>query len=113
MQLPLNLVPGESQKIYLKVGLSLRENASQIIKDAPLEQITRIMDLSKYLAGAGNIDIFDNPVEPFWDNEKKRVIGFKVLDQSNDQELYIELQTSKKKTYSDISKWYDFPNLKN
>jgi hypothetical protein len=108
--LPINIEPGTSKKLYLKTGLSLGPKASKLISGAPHEVKSKIMALSKYLAGKGMIDIFDNPVTPYWDENKTKVMGFQVDDQINDQVILISFRTSKNNSYGDDSSWYDFPN---
>ena len=107
--LPINIEPGTSIKLYLKTGLSLGSKASKLISIAPLEAKTKIMVLSKYLAGEGMIDIFDNPVTPFWDEKKATVTGFRVDGQENDQVIFISFRTARNNSYSDESRWYEFP----
>ncbi len=107
--LPINIEPGASAKLYLKAGLSLGSKASKLISDAPSVTKSKIMVLSKYLAGKGMIDIFDNPVTPFWDKKKTTVTGFKVDGQESDQVLLISFRTARNNSYSDDSRWYEFP----
>ena len=66
------------------------------------------MILSKYLAGEGMIDIFDNPVTPFWDEKRTKVTGFRVDSRENDQVILISFRTAKNKSYVDDSSWYEF-----
>jgi len=106
--LPINIEPGTSTKLYLKIGLSLGPKASKLISDAPSEAKSKIMELSKYLAGKGMIDIFDNPATPFWDEKKVKVMGFRVDDQTHDQIIVISFRTAKNNSYGDDSRWYEF-----
>lgn len=110
--LPLNIEPGTSTKLYLKIGLSLGSKASKLISAAPPEVKTRIMVLSKYLAGKGMVDIFDNPVTPFWDEKKTNVTGFMVESRENDQVILISFRTARNNSYIDKSRWYEFPIYK-
>lgn len=106
-QLPLNIQPGTSTKLYLKSGISLGPKASKIISEAPPEIKSKIMELSKYLAGKGQIDFFDNPVTPHWDGNK--VMGYAVDSQLNDQIILISFKTAKNNSFGDESRWYEFP----
>ncbi|MCK4794334.1 MAG: hypothetical protein KAV87_61975 [Desulfobacteraceae bacterium] len=106
--LPINIEPGTSIKLFLKTGLSVGLKASKLISAAPPEAKSRIMVLSKYLAGEGMIDIFDNPVTPFWDEKKTKVTGFRVDSQENDQVILISFRTARNNSYLDDSRWYEF-----
>jgi hypothetical protein len=106
-QLPLNIQPGTSTKLYLKSGISLGPKASKLISEAPPDIKSQIMELSKYLAEKGRIDFFDNPVTPHLDGNK--VIGFAVDSQVNDQIILISFKTAKNNIFGDKSRWYEFP----
>jgi len=106
--LPINIEPGTSIKLFLKTGLSLGPKASKLISNAPPEEKSRIMILSKYLAGKDMIDIFDNPVTPFWNEKKTKVIGFRVDSQESDQVILISFRTARNNSFIDDSSWYEF-----
>jgi hypothetical protein len=107
-QLPINIQPGTSTKLYLKSGISLGPKASKLISEAPPEIKIKIMELSKYLAGKGQIDFFDNPVTPHMVG--KKVMGFAVDSQVNDQIILISFKTARNNIFGDKSSWYEFPN---
>jgi hypothetical protein len=109
---PINIEPGTSIKLFLKTGLSLGSKASKLVLAAPPAAKSRIMILSKYLAGQGMIDIFDNPVTPFWDEKKTKVMGFRVDNQENDQVILISFRTARNNNYIDDSRWYEFQTQK-
>ena len=108
VNLPINIEPGSSIKLFLKTGLSLGPKASKFISAAPPSVKRTIMTLSNYLAGKGMVDFFDNPVTPFWNHQKTQVIGFRVDSDKNDQILVISFKTAKNNIFTDESRWYEF-----
>jgi len=107
IKLPLNIRPGETERILVKVGVSLYQNASDILKKELDSSVVYKFSDIKLILAKENTDIFDNVVKSKIQNDKISTIEYGGLDPNKDY-YAITFQTGKGKQFVEILHWYPF-----
>jgi hypothetical protein len=106
-RLPLNLAPGTSVKLFLRIGTIVGQNAYGHLKrfSATSSSFT-LRAVEKDLADQGT-DLFDNRVTPM--REAGAVVGWKVEPPIKHQpEVALVIRTARGSALLRTASWYDF-----
>lgn len=104
--LPLNLAPGTSEKLFVRIGTVLGQNAYGHLKKFGVgAKPLTLRFVEKELAGHG-LDLFDNRATPMRDAGS--VVGWRIEPSPKHQpEVVLTLQTARGLTLSRTALWYD------
>lgn len=103
--LPINIAPGESKRIYSKVGVMISKYATELILKEFDENKSYSFDDIKNRLARDSTDIFGNKLIVRFEGEK--MVYFTFADRDYNKDVFgISFTSGRNNKYVDILKWY-------